>query len=202
MDESSRYWDEVAATFDDAPDHGLRDPLVRKAWTDLLARWVPSTRATILDAGCGTGSLSVLLAELGHGVTGIDASPAMIVRAKAKALDSGQRVTFMVMDAANPQFAHGQFDVILCRHLLWALPEPASVLRRWTELLAPGGRLVLIEGFWHTGAGLHAAQILAALPPTLTGVSVQDLSGQPELWGGEVRDERYLVVAFSRPENS
>lgn len=190
-----QYWDNAAATFDDEPDHGLRDPVVRQAWLELLTRWLPAGPVSILDIGCGTGSLSVMLAGLGHEVTGIDLSPAMIAQAEAKAKAAGQRVTLMVMGGAQPQLPPQRFDVIVCRHLLWALPEPALVLRRWVDLLAPGGRLLLIEGYWETGGGLHSQQIVEALPSSLTRVLVQELSNQPTLWGRKVTDERYAVIA-------
>jgi 2-polyprenyl-3-methyl-5-hydroxy-6-metoxy-1,4-benzoquinol methylase len=192
------YWDDAAATFDESPDHGLRDPIVRRAWEEHVARWVSAPRASVLDVGCGTGSLSVVLAELGHEVTGIDVSPAMVARAEAKALTAGRQTTFKVMDAEYPLLAPRQFDVILCRHVLWALPEPAAVLRRWVELLRPAGRLQLVEGFWGTGSGLHSGAIVEALPASMTGVRVENLSGQPDLWGGEVHDERYAVIAELR----
>ena len=51
----------------------------------------------------------------------------------------------------------GTIAVLLARHVLWALPDPAAALRRWTGLLRPGGRLVLIDGRWATGAGIVAA---------------------------------------------
>jgi len=121
-------WDQAAADFDQEPDHGLRDPGVRRAWTALLARLLPASPATILDIGCGTGSLSVVMAGLGHAVTGGDLSPAMIARARDKTAAAGQAILFQVMDAAQPSLAPGQFDVVVCRHLLWALPEPAAVL--------------------------------------------------------------------------
>jgi len=38
-------------------------------------------------------------------------------------------------------------------------------------------------------------EILEALPPALTGVSVQHLAGTRGLWGGDVADERYAVIA-------
>jgi 2-polyprenyl-3-methyl-5-hydroxy-6-metoxy-1,4-benzoquinol methylase len=193
--EARQYWDHAAATFDDEPDHGLRNPVVRKAWIDQLTSWLPLARASILDVGCGTGSLSVVLAALGHSVTGIDLSPAMVAQAETKARASGQRVPFRVMNAANPQLGSQQFDVILCRHLLWALPEPALVLQRWVQMLAPAGRFLLIEGYWKTGSGLHAQEIVAALPSSLTEVTVQDLSGLSALWGSEVTDERFAVIA-------
>lgn len=189
------YWDNAAATFDQEPDHGLRDPAVRAAWTALLVQWLPTPPATILDIGCGTGSISGVLAALGHVVTGIDLAPAMIAQAQAKAQAAGQQITFHVMEASNPQFAPQHFDAIVCRHLLWALPEPAVVLQRWIDLLTPGGRIVLIEGYWHTGGGLHAQQIVEALPTSLQGVVVHNLSDQTTLWGNPVQDERYVVVA-------
>lgn len=192
---SQSYWDSVAATFDNEADHGLRDPLVRRAWRELLLPWLPPAPAPILDIGCGTGSLTLLLAELGHQVTGIDFAQAMVAQAEAKAQAAGHAIPFYVMDAAQPHLPVQHFALILCRHLLWALPEPALVLRRWTDLLAPSGRLLLIEGCWHTGGGLHAEAVVAALPPAMVHVVVQPLSEQPDLWGGAVTDERYLVVA-------
>src|SRR5258708_891745 len=191
-------WDRAAATFDEQPDHGLRDPDVRQAWTALIGGLLPASPAAILDIGCGTGSLSVVMAGLGPALTRIPLSPAMIAQARAKANAAGCRIAFQVMDAARPSLAPGQFDVAVCRHLLWALPEPAAVLRRWAALLRPAGRLVLIEGRWGTGAGLAAGQILQALPPTLAAQPVQDLSQRPALWGRAVSDERYAIVAKLR----
>ena len=196
---SREAWDREAARFDEQPDHGLHDPAVRQAWTTLLGQCLPRGRLKVLDAGCGTGSLSAVLAGLGHQVTGIDFSPAMIALARAKAQAEGHTIAFAVMDAARPRLGPGQFDAVLCRHLLWALPEPALVLRRWAALLRPAGRVVLIEGLWHTRAGLAAQTILAALPAEFAPGAVLDLSHQPALWGGAVTDERYAIVAERVP---
>ena len=195
LQESRQLWDAAAATFDDEPDHGLRNPVVLEAWTRFLKARLPSINASILDIGCGTGSLSVVLAGLGHTITGIDLSPAMIARAEAKAEAHGHRIDFQVMDAAFPQFASRQFDVILCRHLLWALPEPKQVLHRWVEFLKPQGRFLLIEGYWTTSAGLHANELSEMLPQTCTNILIQDLSNNPDYWGGTVTDERYALMA-------
>jgi 2-polyprenyl-3-methyl-5-hydroxy-6-metoxy-1,4-benzoquinol methylase len=195
LKEARRYWDSEAAAFDKEPDHGLRDPFVRDAWKNLLLNWLPKPPAKVLDIGCGTGSLSVLMAELDFSVTGIDLSPEMITRAEAKVLATDQTITFHVMDASQPKFVSRQFDVIVCRHLLWALPEPAQVLLNWSTLLVPKGRLSLIEGYWHNGGGLHAQQIVDALPPSFSNIIVQDLSENPDYWGGTVNDERYLIKA-------
>ena len=173
----------------------MRDPLIRETWIEALRTWLPSSQATVLDIGCGTGSLSIVLAELGHKVTGIDLSPAMISLAQAKAGTRGLQIEFRVMDAAFPQFSQHPHDVIVCRHLLWALPEPQPVLQRWSELLKQKGRLVLIEGFWVTGEGLHTEEIIEMLPSSFINVSVKDLSANPDFWGGPVTDERYAIIA-------
>ena len=190
-----QLWDSAAATFDHEPDHGLRDAGVRAAWSALLSAALADAPLKILDLGCGTGSLSLVLADLGHDVTGIDFSPEMIARAEEKAQTAGRTIEFHVMDAAAPQFLPQQFDALLCRHVLWTLPASDQVLRRWERLLKPGGRLILIEGFWHTGAGLRAQQITDVLPDSFASVSVQSLSDRRDLWGGQTDDERYIITA-------
>lgn len=191
-------WDAEAASFDDEPDHGLRDPTVRAAWKALLQSVLPPVPGRLLDIGCGTGSLSVLLAELGWDVTGFDLSPAMISQAETKATAAGHHIRFVIGDAASPALAPASFDALVCRHLLWALPKPEEVLKRWNSLVKPGGRILLVEGFWHTGAGLHADDLLTMLPDTLTNAGVQPLSGQTGLWGKPVGDERYVLFANRR----
>ncbi len=195
LTETQLYWDKEAANFDAEPDHGLRDPLIRAAWATLLKKWLPPAPVSILDIGCGTGSLSVLMAEQKHQVMAIDLSAAMLAHAKAKAEAADVAIEFKQMDAYAPQLAGQVFDVIVCRHLLWAMPDTAVALQRWSNLLELGGRMLLIEGFWHTGGGLHADQIMAALPDTFTTVQVENLAINPLFWGGKVDDERYMVIA-------
>ena len=81
-------------------------------------------------------------------------------------------IDFHVMGAADPRFSPRTFDAIVCRHLLGCF-QPAQVLARWAALLKPAGRLVLVEGYWNTGGGLHAAEIVAALPAVFDAVSVE-----------------------------
>ncbi|MFI9613997.1 class I SAM-dependent methyltransferase [Streptomyces sp. NPDC052023] len=188
-------WDARAATFDDEPDHGLRDPGVRDAWARRLRSWLPGAPGDILDLGCGTGSLSLLAAEQGHRVTGVDLSPAMVELARAKS--AGRDAVFVVGDAAAPPVGQRRFDVVLVRHVLWALPDPGGALRHWRGLLRPGGRLVLVEGVWGTvtPVGVAAGRLCELLGPVAGSVRVERLSGDAALWGRAVDDERYAVVA-------
>ncbi|MDC0768840.1 class I SAM-dependent methyltransferase [Streptomyces sp. HD] len=188
-------WDAAAPSFDDEPDHGLRDPEVRQAWASRLRSWLPGRASDVLDLGCGTGSLSLLAAEQGHRVTGVDRSPAMVDLARAKL--AGRDAAFLVGDAAAPPVGEERYDVVLVRHVLWTLPDPARVLRHWVGLLRPGGRLVLVEGVWGTVSpvGIPADRLTGLLAPLAAHVRVDRLSDDELLWGKAVDDERYAVVA-------
>ena len=201
------FWDTQSSRYDEDPDHGLRDPAARQAWRAHLTQWLPEP-ATVLDLGCGTGSLSLLALEAGHRVLGVDLSPAMVAEATEKC--AGLDATFTVGDAADPPVA-GPVDAVLARHLLWTLPDPHTALRRWLGLLRPGGRLVLVEGrWWPAGAvepyaqgtetmpwqgGARAEDLVAALDPLVERLEVVCLSSESVLWGRDVDDERYAVVA-------
>ncbi len=93
-------WDAEADRFDEQPDHGLANGRVRAAWVSLLRDVLPAPPARVIDLGCGTGTLSVLLAKLGYGVTGLDVSLRMLDRAVQKAARRGVDVRFTVGDAA------------------------------------------------------------------------------------------------------
>jgi ubiquinone/menaquinone biosynthesis C-methylase UbiE len=189
------FWDEQAATFDDEPDHGLRDAGVRAAWAKLLLPLMPSGSSEVVDLGCGTGSLSVLLAEVGHHVRGVDLAARMVSVATAKARAAGVAAEFVQGDAAEPPYAPASADVVLARHVLWALPDPASALKEWVRLLRPGGRLVLVEGHWSTGSGLTSAECEALVRAVREDAAVTRLD-DPALWGREIEDERYLLVSL------
>jgi ubiquinone/menaquinone biosynthesis C-methylase UbiE len=189
-----RYWDEQASSFDEAPDHGLRDAAIRSAWASLLTPLMPPAPARIADLGCGTGSLAILLAEAGHIVSGVDVAAGMITRARAKVAAARVDADFEVGDATTPPWPGATFDVVLARHVVWALPDPALGLGRWLEMLKRSGRLVLIEGRWGPGAGLGADELLALLHAHGRTASITPLPNA-ELWGGSITDERYLLVS-------
>jgi SAM-dependent methyltransferase len=190
-------WDAAAPTFDDEPHHALADHGLRSLWWDVLEPVLPRPPARVADLGCGTGSLSVLLAERGHVVVGVDVSPRMLELAEAKATERGVDVRFVIGDAGAPPV--GPVDVVITRHVVWALADPAAALDVWFSLLAPGGRLVLVEGWWHTGAGI-ASDVLSGLVAR-PGVTVEvTLLDDPALWGAPVVDSRYLLVARTRAD--
>jgi len=145
IDDIRRYWDEDAATYDDSPQHRPTDPMVRAAWAAALATALPPPPARVLDAGAGTGFLSLVAAQLGHRVTALDLSPGMLERLRARAAGAGLDVETVVGPATDPP--GDRFDAVVERHLLWTLPDPAAALAAWRGA-APNGQHVLVESLW------------------------------------------------------
>ena len=119
----------------------------------------------------------------------------MIERARDKAKTAGLKVQFAVGDVAEPTVEAGSFDVVFARHVVWALPDPAAALRRWASLLVPGGRFLLIEGRWSTGAGLCAHEVRALVQPLVSHLEIVPLP-DVVLWGKQIDDERYAVLGI------
>lgn len=186
-------WNSEAHVFDEAADHGLSDPAVRGAWQELLASVLPHPPCRIADLGCGTGTLTLLLAEQGHTVDGVDFAPRMVERARNKA-SNHQAVSIYEGDAFAPPLPAATYDAVVCRHVLWMSPDPVDSLSRWVRLLNPRGRLVIIEGLWSTGTGLTANQTVAWVQAIGRRAETRTLT-DPQLWGRPITDERYLLLS-------
>jgi SAM-dependent methyltransferase len=205
-----RHWGGRAATYDDAPNHALHDDAQRAAWIERLSAWTGPNPLDVLDVGCGTGFLALQCASLGHRVVGLDATPEMLRKARTKADQAGLHVDLRQGDAEQTPFDDARFDLVIERHVVWTLPEPARALADWKRVLRPGGRLVLVEGHWASEPGRDYQPIVHALPfhggrPSaeivsfvagagFVGVRVEPLT-DPALWGGQERGERYAILA-------
>lgn len=144
-------WDHGAESYDGRWGHGIKTPSEHRGWTALLRRLLPAEPARVLDVGCGPGVLSLLVAELGHQVTGLDIAPRMLEVAARRAHDHGAHLELVEGDAEAPDLPAGAFDVVISRHVLWTLPEPERAVRAWAVLMPPGGRVVAIDGLWSAG---------------------------------------------------
>jgi SAM-dependent methyltransferase len=145
-DQIREFWERDSHTYDDSASHSISDPLEAAAWRAALRRALPDPGANVLDAGAGTGAMSLLAAELGYVVTALDLSEGMLSKARAKAKAHGVELTFVIGPASEPP--PGPFDAIMERHVVWTMPDPITVLRAWRDVIVPGGRLVLFEGVW------------------------------------------------------
>ncbi|BBO89604.1 class I SAM-dependent methyltransferase [Desulfosarcina ovata] len=140
-------WSIRARTYDLSPGHGIHSEREKQAWVNILSAALDhKTNLTVLDVGTGTGALALLLAEMNHNVVGIDLSEKMLARAHNKARTASLNADFKIGDAESPPFEKESFDAIVCRHLLWTLPNPERAVDAWRDVLKPGGRIVIIDG--------------------------------------------------------
>ncbi|OPY50232.1 MAG: hypothetical protein A4E48_02014 [Methanosaeta sp. PtaU1.Bin060] len=135
------YWDQRSSTFDLSPGHVASCQREVDAWKAIFQKNIGKTGKKVLDVGAGTGFLSIMLAEMGHNVVGVDLSEEMIKVAKKKIGDRGLKVALRVADAENLPFDSGSFDAVVNRAVLWTLPNPERALTEWKRVLQPGGHL-------------------------------------------------------------
>ena len=156
LDDIRRFWDDDAATYDNAPGLHPTSPAVQAAWTAALEALLPPAPARVLDCGAGTGFLSLIAARLGHRVTALDLSPQMLAKLRAAAEAESLDIAVVVAPAHEPPSGpDAGFDAVMERHLLWTLPDPVAALVAW-RAAAPSGRLVAIESLWGDADPLEA----------------------------------------------
>lgn len=102
----------------------------------------PEDRA--LDVACGTGKLAAALRAAGAAeVIGLDAVPEMLDVARRRCAAAG--IAFVRGDAMALPFPDGRFDVVTIGFGLRNLSDPHAALAQMHRVLAPGGRLVVLE---------------------------------------------------------
>jgi len=104
----------------------------------------------ILDVGCGTGEITVRLAELypRARVVGVDLIEPHLALARERTETLEGRVRFERADAFALPFADGEFDLVVCRHMLQAVPRPGEAMAEMVRVAKEGGRLhLLVEDY-------------------------------------------------------
>ncbi len=105
----------------------------------LVCRLNPDQDCRILETGCSGGPLLKQLQADGYRhVTGIDISADAIELCRQRGLTETH-----VMDAQNPTFNPGSFDLIIASDVMEHLTDAPKALREWHRLLRPGGRLMV-----------------------------------------------------------
>jgi len=118
----------------------LLDPFL-----DRVAQAVGRGRA--LDLGCGTGAVTVALAERGLDVTGMDHSPEMLAIAERKLASRMPEGTYKLVtgDVRKLPFASAEFDCVTCQGLLHHLEGIQATLAEMKRVLKPGGQFYISE---------------------------------------------------------
>jgi trans-aconitate 2-methyltransferase len=131
-----RDWD--ARTYD-----RVADPMTR--WgTAVLDRLPLAGDERVLDAGCGSGRVTELLAaRLPHGkVVALDGSPSMIVAARDRLAPFGDRIEYVVADLGEPLPIEGTVDAVFSTATFHWVPDHDALFANLAAILPSGGRLV------------------------------------------------------------
>lgn len=155
-DKIRSWWDDPLQDYDAVKEHGVHSELEIKSWREGLNILLGNKQGLkILDVGTGTGFLALLLAEMGHELTGADWSANKLQKAKDKASKSGLNVKFEVEDAEKLSYDDNSFDAVVSRHVLWTLADPRAALNEWARVIKPGGRLIVDVPRMNTHTGDH-----------------------------------------------
>ena len=121
----------------------IREQALARFGRDPRAR-APFTGLRLLDIGCGGGLLSEPMSRLGFAVTAVDAGAANIAAASTHASAGGLAIDFRCT-TAEALLAEGvqPFDLILNMEVVEHVADPAAYLASCTQLLAPGGLMIL-----------------------------------------------------------
>jgi 2-polyprenyl-6-hydroxyphenyl methylase/3-demethylubiquinone-9 3-methyltransferase len=97
----------------------------------------------VADIGCGAGTQSIMWAEMGHRVHGVDINQPLLDLARRRAEQCGREIEFCVGSAAALPWPDRSMDVCLAPELLEHVHEWRECLQEFARVLRPGGVLVL-----------------------------------------------------------
>ncbi len=101
-----------------------------------------SAPQVVLDVGCGSGETSLIMADLGHSVTGVDISTSLLALACKRAGDR-TNVSFLEADASEAAFDR-QFDLLISRFGVMFFDDPQAAFTHMVQHVKPGGRVVFV----------------------------------------------------------
>lgn len=195
-----RFWNRMSAGYD-AQAGGK----YAKAYEDTVAmtRKYLKPIDAVLDFACGTGLVTIELADSAASILGIDISPGMLEQAQMKRASRGiGNVTFRAGTLTDDSLAESSFDVVLAFNILHGLPDAAAYCARIHRLLKPDGLFLSVTdclkeaGF----ATVALVKMLCALRlmPYVSIMSQQDVRALMEGAGFNIVEAKNL---FDVPPN-
>jgi ubiquinone/menaquinone biosynthesis C-methylase UbiE len=139
-----QFFDQRAAQWDDRPDPRFHDLLKN----DILPLFKLKKGQSVLDVGCGTGTLlPCLRAMTGKkaSITGLDFSARMLEKAREK---FGTAFTFVRASAEDMPFPTAAFDAVVSLNVFPHFPDKLKALKESLRVLKDGGKLIIA----HTGS--------------------------------------------------
>jgi magnesium-protoporphyrin O-methyltransferase len=177
---ATKVWERLTS---DAPVSGIRRTVRegRDRMRALMLSRLPADLrgARVLDAGCGTGLMTAVLAERGATVVAVDISPQLIDIA-AKRLDDSlrERVRFVAGDMTQPELGHFDFALAMDSLIYYAAPDIADALHKigartaQSVVFTVAPRTPFLMAFWSMGKLFpRADRSPIMVPQTLAGLT-------------------------------
>ena len=146
--QSDFYNDIKFPNYDDVEDFGsLLDKSRRSIFVKKLDDEIPMG-SNILEAGCGTGQMSIILSRYARQIYGIDLSKGSLIEAK-QFIDSNdiKSVHLFRMNIFKLFFEENTFDVIISNGVLHHTYNPKLAFSKLVRVLKPGG--IIVIGLYH-----------------------------------------------------
>lgn len=161
---------EVGARAYEADAEHAMVPGEAELWLSEIASDPSHAKVTsILDVGAGTGLLTLVLKRARFDVVGLEPSETMIEQGCVAPSELDRSDFVLGHGAQSDLFPAGRFDWIVSRQTLCHLANVKQAFAVWRRWLVPGGRLLLVDGFWRPGswsASDRARQPFACLTDT------------------------------------
>jgi len=117
----------------------------------------------LVDVGTGTGRMLELFGGAADVATGVDRSPEMLRLARAKLVEAGRLGDLRQGDIAALPLADASADTVIVHQVLHYLQAPDAALRECARIVAPGGRLLVVDFDAHDREELRSAHAHARL---------------------------------------
>lgn len=159
LNDKPAYWDSFAdhaldaAVIDPNDTRGHKNSYISSVRNTAILEALQSAnpQISILDFGCGTGSLLEALSAEGLDPIGVDISPGLLKRCRDRNIQKAPRI--VQMDGKKLPFRDATFDAITVYIVLMYIAddELVQLLHEFARVLKPNGRLVVMEQFRRHG---------------------------------------------------
>ncbi len=142
-DEAAAYFDSVAGTWDTVRSLHFANDAIENALLDTVG---PGPFRQAVDVGTGTGRMLTLLSHLADRAEGFDLSHQMLTVARDNLARHGaNNAAVRYGDASAMPFENASADLVIFHQLLHFIDQPDRVLQEARRILAPGGKLVIVD---------------------------------------------------------
>ena len=142
--EAQQYFADIAVRWDELRSLHASDDVVEAAILDAIA---DHPFRTVVDIGTGTGRILQLVAgDRVERAVGLDNSHSMLAVARSNLERAEVRgIELRQGDVYSPPLERDAFDLVVIHQVLHFLDDPARAIREAAHLLAPGGRMLIVD---------------------------------------------------------